>query len=224
MANSVLIQEELEIPFVFSLADFRAWAAAEGFPERGRIDYIAGRIEVDMSPEDLYCHGQPKTQIVLALGNLVYPLGLGELFIDRTRVSSVEADLSTEPDIVFISEASLETGRVRPVPKATGEADRFVEFEGAPDLVVEIVSDGSVAKDTRRLPAAYWKAGVREFWLADLCGDEVVFRIHHDTEDGYVPAPVDADGFQHSEVFNRRFRLIRRRNSRGRWTYELEST
>lgn len=45
-------------------------------------------------------------------------------------------------------------GRVTFVPKAGGDPGRFVEVEGGPDLVVLIVGDSSVKKDTRRLPGA----------------------------------------------------------------------
>ena len=56
VAGSVIFEERVEIPLTLrSLADFRGWAQSEGLPERGRIDYISGRIEVDMSPEDLFC-------------------------------------------------------------------------------------------------------------------------------------------------------------------------
>jgi len=46
-------REQIEIPTIHNLAEFRRWALSEDFPERGRIDYIAGKIEVDMSPEDM---------------------------------------------------------------------------------------------------------------------------------------------------------------------------
>jgi Uma2 family endonuclease len=100
--------------------------------------------------------------------------------------------------------------------------DRYVEVEGAPDLVVEIVSDRSVTKDTVRLPVAYWRAGVLEYWLMDARGEELFFRIHHRGPSGYVPAVIDAEGFQSSIVFGRRFRLTRRRGRRGGWTFDLE--
>jgi hypothetical protein len=51
--------KELEVPLVRSLGEFRAWAASASFPTHGRIDYISGDIEVDMSPEDLYTHVVP---------------------------------------------------------------------------------------------------------------------------------------------------------------------
>ena len=61
---SVLIEEQVEIPLgIACLADFRQWALSDDFPERGRIDFIAGRIEVDMSPEDLFTHGTLKSEI-----------------------------------------------------------------------------------------------------------------------------------------------------------------
>ena len=68
-----------------SLADFRRWALSDEFPERGRIDFIAGRIEVDMAPEDFFCHGTIKSEIA----TVIHPRKarrLGHLFIDSTRI------------------------------------------------------------------------------------------------------------------------------------------
>ncbi len=221
MATSILIQDTLEVPFVRSLVEFRDWAASDSYPQQGRIDFIAGRIEVDMSPEDLYCHGILKTRLVIALGQIIDAGELGELFTDRTRVSSPQADLSAEPDLVFVSYDALESERVRRIPKATGERRRFVELEGAPDLVVEIVSDESVGKDTQRLPAAYFQAGVPEFWLLDARKDRLGFQIHQPATAGYEPVVSDGDGFQYSAVFCRSFRLSRRPARAGGWRYEL---
>ena len=54
VATSLLIEDRLEIPLgLRTLADFRAWALSDDFPEKGRIDYVQGRIEVDMSPEEV---------------------------------------------------------------------------------------------------------------------------------------------------------------------------
>ena len=222
MANTVIFEEQVEVPMnLRSLADFRAWATSDGFPQRGRIDYIAGRIEVDMSPEDLFCHGALKTEIVATLHQRVKRLGLGHLFTDSTRVCCPHADLSVEPDVVFVSHASLDTGRVRLVPKAGGEPGRYVELEGPPDLIVEIVSDASVNKDTQRLPEAYFRAGVGEFWLADARGQELLFRIHHRTESAFQAVAPRSDGFQSSAVFGCRFRLDGSRNQRGEWRFDL---
>jgi Uma2 family endonuclease len=212
VASSVVFEEQVEIPLdLRSLAEFRRWALSDCFPEQGRIDYLAGRIEVDMSPEDFFCHGTLKVELVRVLSQRVKDAGSGHLVSDRTRVSSPEADLSAEPDIVF----------ARLVAATTGQPGRYVELEGAPDLVVEIVSDRSEAKDTRRLPEAYSRAGVREFWLADARGEEIVFLIHQRGEASFEPVERDSEGFQPSAVLGCRFRLDGRRDARGHWTFDL---
>ncbi len=222
MTATVLFEEQIEIPLgIGSLVDFRRWAVSDHFPETGRIDFIGGRIEVDMSPEDLFCHGTLKVELVRVLGQRVKEGSSGHLFTDRTRVSSSDADLSVEPDVVFVSHDTLSTGRVRLVPKASGEPGRYVEFEGGPDLIVEIVSDTSVKKDTQRLPAAYFQAGVGEFWLIDARRDPLSFQIHHRGPAGFVPTDPDANGFQPSTVFKAHFRLDARRDDHGHWTFDL---
>ncbi len=222
MAITLVLEEQIEVPMnLGGLADFRRWTTSDAFPERGRIDYISGRIDVDMSPEDLHTHGKLKTELVLALGRWIKERGLGELYTDRARVCCPEAELSVEPDVVFVSESSLDDGRVRLVPKAGGAPDRYVELEGPVDLIVEIVSDASVRKDTERLPAAYFKAGIREFWLIDARKEDMLFRIHHHGPSGFEPTEVDADGYQHSAVMDRRYRLQRSRNPKGRVVFDL---
>jgi len=224
MAFSVIFEEQLEIPFVRSLAEFRAWATSDDFPERGRIDFVAGRIEVDMSPEDLFCHGAPRIELVGALASLVKKGDRGDLWTTRVRVSCPNADLSVQPDLVFVSKASITSGRMRLVPKPTGEPDRYVELEGPPDLVAEIVDEATLTKDTRRLPAAYWRAGVPEFWLVDARGPALLFQVHRRGPSAYEPVAPDADGFQYSAVFDTRFRLTRTRNQHGRWMFDLEES
>ena len=222
MATTVLFEEQVEIPLsIRNLTDFRRWASSDCFPENGRIDYLAGRIEVDMSPEEFISHGTLKSEIVTTLNLRVKQQQIGYLVTDSTRVSCPRADLSTEPDVVFVSYETLSSGKARLVPKATGEPERYVELEGAPDLVVEIVSDRSVKKDTQRLPAAYFSAGVREFWLADARGEQLMFQIYRPGETAFEPAGPDAEGYQPSAVFGCRFRLDRSRDVRGLWTFDL---
>jgi len=222
MATSVLFEEQVEIPMdIRSLADFRRWASSDDFPESGRIDFLQGRIEVDMSPEDLYMHGKIKTEVVRVLADLVKREGLGDLYTDSTRVSAPQADLSVEPDVVFVSHESLQSGRVRLVPKASREPDRYIELEGAADLIVEIVSDRSVRKDTERLPVSYFAAGVGEFWLIDARRDPLEFLIHHRGPTSFIPAPPDPAGYLPSPTFHRSFHLLRRRNVHGRVEFDL---
>jgi hypothetical protein len=97
MATMLRIEDQVEIPMnLQGLAGFRRWAVSETFPERGRIDYLAGSIEVDMSPEDLHTHGKLRVELIAAIGDLVSRLDLGELYTARARVSCPAVDLSAE--------------------------------------------------------------------------------------------------------------------------------
>jgi Uma2 family endonuclease len=219
---TILLEEGLEIPDgIRTLADFRRWTHSDDFPERGRIDYVNGRIEVDMAPEDLYCHGTVKMEIGSVLHQLVKQQNAGNAFSDRTRIASLPGNLSAEPDLVFISHQSIDSGRVKLVPKTSRKKGRYIEVLGPPELIVEIVSDSSVAKDTRRLPSAYFAAGVPEFWMVDARDEELVFRIHRRGESAFAPRRPDREGYQRSIVLGRRFRLDRHRDSRGNWQYDL---
>ena len=217
---TVLVADQCEISGdVVTLDAFRRWTRSPDFPAAGQVDWVASCIEVDLSPEDIFTHGTLKTAIVARLWSLAQARGM-HLFTGETRVSSVAADLSIEPDMVVVSEVSLESGRVRLVPAAGGRPDRFVELEGGPDIVVEIVSDASVRKDTERLPAAYHAAGMREFWLVDARGPEVRFTIQRPEAAGWV---VNAGpcGAPFSTVFGCGFSLVRSRNPQGRFIYDL---
>jgi Uma2 family endonuclease len=222
MASCVVFEELVEIPLdIATLAEFRQWSLSDSFPQTGRIDYLAGRIEVDMSPEELYTHGTPKAKVCSVLQQLVDDHDLGEVFVDRTRVVNTAADLSAEPDFVFVSWQSLQSGKVRPVPKAGDGKEKYMELDGSPDLVVEIVSDSSVAKDTKRLPNLYFRAGVIEYWLIDARKKELQFTIHHRGARKFKPVSVSRDGLQRSAVFDKRFRLERRKNRMNHWRYDL---
>jgi Uma2 family endonuclease len=223
MANSLLIEERIEIPLrVRSFQQFRRWALSDTFPEQARIDYVDGCIEVEMSPEDLFCHGTPKTEIIIVAGQRVKRLKLGRLFTDRTRVSFPKLQVSVEPDIVFVSHKALAAGRVKLTAKAGAVPGRFVELRGAVDLIVEIISDSSEAKDKRRLPKAYYEAGVREFWLVDARGEELLFYIHRRGKAGFRRVKPDANGWQRSAVLRCSYRFHRERDAADLWTYELQ--
>jgi Uma2 family endonuclease len=222
MASCLLLEHDVEVPLdVRSLDDFRRWALSDEFPESGRIDFIKGNIEIDMSAENAYTHGTPKTAIVARIWSVVSDLDLGDVFSDCMRISSPVADLSCEPDIIFVSHDAIDRGRVKLVKQKGGSHDDFVEIEGAPDLVVEIVSKNSVAKDTKRLPPAYFKAGVLEFWLVDARGEELLFVIHGRGQGRFEALPRDDEGFQRSEVLQGRFRLDRKRDRPDHWRYNL---
>ena len=222
MVTAVVFEDSLVIPMgIQNLSEFRQWVTSTEVPERGRIDYVAGQIEVNMSPESFFSHGGLKSEIHGVLQSVVKRLDLGYLRVDRTRVSSVASELSAEPDVLFISHDSLAQARVRLIPKSGGETAEFIEVEGGPDLVVEVVSDASVTKDTQRLPTAYFRAGVREYWLADARREPFLFRIHRRGLTDFEPVEIDDDGFQSSAVLPCRFRLDAHCDRSGYWVFDL---
>ena len=104
-SGTVLIRyaEDIEIPRrLDGLEDFRRWARSDAFPEKGRIDWIEGDLEIDMSPEELNFHGAAKSMIARRLGEWIEDGGRGVVYIDATRITAPDADISSEPDVVVI--------------------------------------------------------------------------------------------------------------------------
>lgn len=192
----ILAGDDVRIPAGVHVLDaFRRWCQGREFPERGRIDYLQGDVEVDMSTEDLFTHGTPKAAIAARLHAMVVEDERGSVFIDCTRVVSPAARLSVEPDVVVVLRESLAAGRVRLVPSTPLRAGRYDEIEGAPDLVVEIISDSSVSKDRLRLPELYARAGVAELWLVDARGEAPALEIRTlRPAGGYSRVPPDGEG------------------------------
>lgn len=202
------------------LEGFRRWARSSRFPKQGRIDYIGGDLEVDMSPEDLLKHGTVKAEIGAELQIRIGRKSLGDVYIDRARISFPAAELSVEPDVVVVLYDSLDAGRVREIPRKKREPESYIELEGAADLVVEVISDSSVGKDRTRLPPKYAAAGVPELWLADVRRG-LRFEVHVLGPDGYRRLEPDADGWVRSPLLGP-VRLRRERIRPDRWKYRLD--
>jgi Uma2 family endonuclease len=221
--HAVIIEESLRIPAdALTFEGFRNWAHSPEFPDTGRVDYLAGDVEVDMSPEDLHTHGIVKVAITAGLHVLVTARELGEVFADSTRITSPLARLSAEPDVVVVLWESLQAGRVRYLPAAGKGPDRFTEIEGAPDVVVEVVSDSSVRKDTERLPPRYAQAGIPELWIVDTRGRDVRFDLQFLQGGEYVSRGPDAEGWMLSDRLGVLIRLARRKTPLSTWRYLLE--
>lgn len=222
-ANGVFADDIIP-PTVHDLASFRAWTYEDDFPQSGRIDYLANQIEVDMSPEDAWFHSVPKSALTATLHSTLRARGLGTVFSDGMRYSNADAGLSVEPDLMLVLHETLRSGRVVLIPKSKRQRDRYVELQGEVDLVIEIVSDTSVKKDLRRLPPAYFAAGVGEFWLVDVRPGCFLFQIHHRGDAAWAPAPPREDGWQWSRVLDRWYRLEQHELPGGIWTYDLIET
>jgi Uma2 family endonuclease len=221
--RAFLFEESSPIPpDALTFDGFRRWVASSEFPETGRIDFLAGDVEVELSPEELFSHGLVKGAIFAGLHDLLSALDIGEVFTDSTRYTSDSAGLSAEPDVVAVLFESLDAGRVR--YRSMGRrTERLSEIEGAADLVVEVVSEDSVAKDTERLPRLYAKAGVPELWVVDARGNDIRFQAWSLRGGRYVLVEPDVEGWVVSARLKHHFRLTRRVTPRGTWRYVLEA-
>jgi Uma2 family endonuclease len=202
---------------ITDLRGFQSWTRADEFPSEGRISYFAGTIWVDLSMEQAYSHNQVKTAFIIALGPLARALEIGRFFGDGMRLTHATADLATVPDGIFVSFEAFEAGRVK---ESAAALEGVTEFEGAPDIVLEVVSDSSVEKDLELLPILYHRAHVSEYWRADP-RDGLRFEILRWTADGYISAS-EPDGWCRSQVFGRAFRLVQSTDRLGRPDYTLE--
>jgi Uma2 family endonuclease len=210
---------EVCIPeWVVDLESFRRWADADDFPENGRIWYLPGGVWVDMSKEQLFTHVLIKTEIASVLRPLSKADKLGVYLTDGAFLSNEEADIGGNPDCLFIANASLDANKVRLVE---GMESGHVEVEGTPDMVLEVVSESSVRKDNVILREAYWKAGIREYWLVDGREKPISFEILRYTTKGYVSTRKQ-EGWVKSAVFGKSFRLSRGTDARGNADYTLE--
>lgn len=211
---------EFNIPsWVNSLATFRKWSDEDEELDFGRVGYLKGKVWVDMSREQLYAHNAVKTELTIAIGGLVKRRRLGRYFSDGVLMVNAQADIGGQPDGMFVSFDSLRTGRCRDVP---GRRDGgFTEIEGSPDIVIEVVSPGTVRKDTVRLREAYWEAGIQEYWLIDARREPIRFELLRHAANGYVAVRRNG-GWLKSGVLDQAFRWISGQDERGRPEFTLD--
>lgn len=195
---------EVRVPgWVVDLESFRRWSDDDAFPESGQISFLLGEVWVDMSKEQLFTHNQVKTEFTRVVAGLIKASRAGRYYSNGAFLSNVEADISNQPDGMFVSHESVREKRVRIIE---GQREGHVELEGSPDMVLEVVSRSSVGKDTEVLRQAYAKAGIREYWLVDARVEPARFDILRQGRSGHTPVRKRA-GWARSEVFDRWFRL-----------------
>jgi Uma2 family endonuclease len=218
MVTLVIESDQVSVPsWVKDLETFRRWADSDDFPENGRICFLDGEVWIDMSKEQIFTHLAVKSEFNIVVGGLVKAGQLGFYIPDGLMLSNVDVGFAAKPDATFVSTASLQD-RVRLIE---GRVEGYVEVEGAPDMVLEVVSTSSVRKDTEVLRKAYWQAGIPEYWLVDARPDPLTFDILKHGPRGYRATP-KKDGWMKSGVFGRSFRLTRQAGPGGHPQYALE--
>lgn len=204
-------------PWVVDLGSFRRWLHSPDFPEQGRLGFLAGEVWADMSREQLFSHNQLKNEIGFTLTGVVKAAKLGRFFPDGALLSNAEVDFTSQPDGTLVSRKALASGRVRLVEDTK---DGYLELEGTPEMVLEIVSDSSVQKDTVLLRDLYWQAGINEYWLIDARGKRLSFDLLRHTPRGYV-ATRRQQGWLKSAVFGKAFQLTTQLDEQDNPEYSL---
>lgn len=198
---------------------FRAWIRSDECPDKLRCSYLNGELYFDMTHETLETHALVKAAICSVLYLFTEKLDLGLFFFDGALITNKPAKVSNNPDAVFASFESLEAGRVG-MGAATDKPGQSKELVGSPDMVLEVVSNSSVQKDTVKLRAAYHQAKIQEYWIVDARGEGVVLDILHWRKAGYVAAAKEAS-WQFSRVYGREFQLTRKAGRLGILRYSL---
>jgi Uma2 family endonuclease len=135
-------------------------------PEGIRYELIEGDLLMTPSPNTL--HQRVIRELFDIIESYVQEKGLGEVFFAPYDVILSNNNV-VQPDILFISKV-----RIKIV------SDRGLE--GAPDLVVEILSPATRDRDLKSKRALYAKYAVREYWIVDPGDKTIEVCVHKDGE------------------------------------------
>lgn len=116
-----------------------------------RYEVIEG--ELFVTPPPIPRHQRAVTRLTTELASFVKNHRLGEVFVSPIDVVFSEYDV-VEPDVVFISRA-----------RASIVKEKFIS--GAPDLVVEVISETTAKVDRAAKLKLYARFGVQEYWIID---------------------------------------------------------
>ena len=137
-------------------------------PEDGRrYEIIEGVLYVTAAPN--FDHQYTVTRLLVHLDNLVTRRSLGIVLVAPFEVHLPDVARPVQPDVLFIDAERA------PRP---GAAD----FTGAPDLIIEVLSQSTARTDRLVKFGAYERAGVREYWLVDPRTHSV--EVYSLSEDG----------------------------------------
>src|SRR5262245_24141614 len=189
---------------VKDLDSFRLWVHSDELPEQVRVGFLNGEVWVDMSKEQFFSHNQVRKEFGFMLTGLEKSTRRGRFIPEGMLLSNDAVGLACQPDGAFVLHETFRSGQIRWLE---GSREGYVELEGTPDMVLEILGDSSVGKDTVTLRDLYWQAGIAEYWLVDVRRDRLTFEILRHTARGYVRTRQQAGGWLKSNVIGKFFRL-----------------
>ena len=130
-------------------------------PENERYELIEG--ELLMTPSPVPGHQRISGKLEFELRRFVTENDLGEVF-DAPCDVYLDNDNVVQPDILFISKERL---------NIIGEKN----IQGAPDLVIEIISESTAYRDFVQKKKLYAKSGVKEYWIVIPEEEEIEIYI-----------------------------------------------
>lgn len=129
----------------FTYADYR------NTPDDKRYELLDG--DLVMTPAPGTAHQRVSRNLTMLLGQSVELTGAGEIFVAPFDVVLSDTDV-VQPDLLFVSNERVNI--------ITDE-----NIQGAPDLVVEILSPSTAERDQTFKRSLYARHGVKEYWLVD---------------------------------------------------------
>jgi Uma2 family endonuclease len=150
-----------------------------------RYELYRGELVPMQPPSPGYSHQRESRKLLVLLDQFVEKQKLGEVLGAPLDVI-FDDENTAQPDILFVAKANAGIIQERGI-------------FGAPDLVVEILSPGSVRRDRYEKQALYAEFGVKEYWIVDrankslevLTLDGGQYRIHATAgETGHVTSKV----------------------------------
>jgi Uma2 family endonuclease len=163
LANATLFDTPIVPKQHMTEDDFVAWC----FREDVRAEWADGEV-IMMSPNSVE-HVTLFGFLGRVLGGFVELRDLGAVMGSEMFVRLPTQRRRRLPDILFVSTARR-------------ELFRKAHFEGAPDMILEIVSSDSDARDWRIKYLEYEAAGVREYWVIDPMSEHVELYVLSDKQ------------------------------------------
>ena len=136
-------------------------------PESGNYELHNGKIVFMASP--LERHQTVAFKLTLKLGNHIVANKLGKLLFAPMDTILTPND-TVQPDLLFITTERLHI------------IDRQVK--GAPDLIIEILSDSNNPKEMSYKKYLYETTGVREYWVVNI--DKQLVTQYENVEEEFV--------------------------------------
>ena len=134
----------------------------------GEVDYeIIGGEKVYMAPAPNISHGIIVVRICSA-------------FVDYIEKNNLDAFALADNADVYLADGSHFRPDVSVIIRKPSAINKEKHIEGAPDLVVEVLSESTKKNDVGKKKDDYEKYGVKEYWIVDPENRSV--RVYHNVE------------------------------------------